>query len=163
MKEKKVKLEITLTEREAAILERYYDNPSILVSEAIEQLPVPDEIKTEEERRSAGKYEMYFDRDGALLLTLPHRIQVPIWVEPEYDDHPFEPYEDHEQQYRRSTYRLENGKFEKLYGVWLEEGEEIIHSSRAFDFFEEEIYYFSKMLLPGQRVENGLLIMKEVK
>lgn len=163
MKEKKVKLEITLTEREAMILERYYDEPSIFVSEAIQQLPVPDDMKTEVSKRRLGEYQMYFDSDGTLLLTLPHRVQVPIWVEPEYGDEPFEPYEDHEQQYRRSTYYFENGKFEELYSVWLDEDEKLIHSSRAFDFFEEEIYEFAKMIKPGQRAENGLLFEKEVK
>lgn len=150
MKEKKMKLEITLTEREIEILERYGEKSEVISDLIVTYVGIPDDLKTEEEKRDEAPYVMYYDQ-GELLLKVRHKKTI----EQAYNDDEFTEGITMTNTWLVYTYDDEgNGLFEYLAG-----GQEYYGGADlVFKHFGEEINNFAQTLKLGQVIRNGVLI-----
>ncbi|MGH1254942.1 hypothetical protein ACQVVX_28440 [Bacillus pacificus] len=153
MEEKKRRIQITLTEREIKTLENWGNKSEVISDLIIMHLGISDDLKTEEEKRDEGEYEMYI-HDNHVLLEIPYCVLISEYIE--YNDgYNLDEYNEKE-VIKYTTCQWMDGEFEEIGSVEPEGS--FRWESKALKHFEEEIYNFAKTLKPGQRVKNGVLI-----
>jgi hypothetical protein len=160
MIEKKVKLEIELPVRDAAILDNHGVIEEVISKLVREHLEIPDHLKTMEEKRKIAPYKMYF-KDRNLLLEVHYEGDIVGFIE---DRHGNVTGFSTEPTKLKGYLKREVDEEGNFYMAYLDDDEEEIDCAKeVFKYFKKEIDHFNETLKFNQRVENGVLIEEEVK